>query len=127
MSGNKVLPDTNAVGLYLDDRKFASKYLYPDLVVSISVITQLGFLSNPQLTIKNRSMFDEFIKLIEIFPVTGENKELVKQVVSIRKKYKIKLPDAIIAATALVNNATLISADNIFSKVHNLKFQLVKA
>lgn len=127
MSGNKVLPDTNAVGLYLDDRKFASKYLYPDLVVSISVITQLGFLSNPQLTIKNRSMFDEFIELIEIFPVTGENKELVKQVVSIRKKYKIKLPDAIIAATALVNNATLISADNIFSKVHNLKFQLVKA
>ena len=34
MSGNKVLPDTNAVGLYLDDRKFATKYLYPDLVVS---------------------------------------------------------------------------------------------
>ena len=127
MSGNKVLPDTNAVGLYLDDRKFATKYLYPDLVVSISVITQLEFLSNPQLTIKNRYMFDEFIELIEIFRVTRENKELVKQVVPIRKKYKIKLPEAVIAATALVNNATLISAGNIFSKVHNLKFQLVKA
>ena len=126
MSGNKVLLDTNAVGLYLDDGKFATKYLYPDLVVSISVITQLEFLSNPQLTIKNRSMFDEFIELIEIFPVTRENKELVKQIVSIRKKYKIKLPDAIIAATALVPNATLISADDIFSKVHNLKFQLIK-
>ena len=72
-------------------------------------------------------MFDEFIELIEIFPVTRENKELVKQVVPIRKKYKIKLPEAVIAATALVNNATLISAGNIFSKVHNLKFQLVKA
>ena len=127
MCGNKVLIDTNAVGLYLDDGKFATKYLYPGLGVSISVITQLEFLSNPQLTVKNRFMFDEFIELIEIFPVTRENKELVKQVVPIRKKYKIKLPEAIIAATALVNNATLISAGNIFSKVHNLKFQLVKA
>ena len=46
-------------------------------------------------------------------------------------KYTIDLPikynEDDVAATALVNNATLISADNIFSKVHTLKFQLIKA
>ena len=35
---------------------------------------------------------------------------------------KLKFPDAIIAVTALFNNATLISADNKFSKLFNLKF-----
>ncbi len=122
MSGNKVLLDTNAVGLYFDDGTFATKYLSPDSIISISIITQLEFLSNPQLTVKNKFMFDEFIELIEILPVSRENKDLVKQVVSIRKKYKLKLPDAIIAATALACNATLISADNIFQKIHSLKF-----
>jgi predicted nucleic acid-binding protein len=41
--------------------------------------------------------------------------------------YKFKLPDALIAATAIVNNATLISGDDVFAKIFNLKFQHVKA
>ena len=127
MSGNEVLLDTNAVGFFLDDIKFAKKNLNPKVKISISIITQLEFLSNPELTPKNKFLFDEFTELIKIYPMSRENKILITQVVSIRKKYKLKLPDAIIAATALANNATLISADTVFSKVHNLKFQLIKS
>ncbi|MEO7767620.1 MAG: PIN domain-containing protein [Ferruginibacter sp.] len=126
MSGHKVLFDTNAVGFYLDDEKFAKKYLKANTAISISIITQLEFLSNPELTAKNRFIFDEFVDYVEIYPVTRENKELVMQVVSIRKKYKLKLPDAIIAATAIINNATLFSADDVFSKIFNLKFEIIK-
>ena len=47
---------------------------------------------------------------------------LWKQVFKIRKKYKTKLPDAIIAATALVYNLVLISR-NIpdFKNINGLK------
>ena len=51
----------------------------------------------------------------------------MKETIKIRKKYKLKLPDAIIAATAIVNSATLFSADDIFAKIYNLKFELIKA
>ena len=125
MSGNKVMLDTNALGPYLDG-KFAKEYVKPNEIVSISIISQLEFLSNPQLTPKNRFFFEEFCEIVEIYSITKENIDLVNQIVSIIKKYKLKLPDAIIAATAIVNNATLLSADNIFSKVFNLKFQLIK-
>jgi predicted nucleic acid-binding protein len=127
MSGNKFLLDTNAVGLYLDDKLFAANYIKASVIICISVNTQIEFLSNPELSTKNRFIFDEFIELNEIYPVTSENKELVKQVVAIRKKYKLKLPDAIIAATAIVNKATLLSADDVFSNIHNLTFQFIKA
>ena len=127
MSGNKFLLDTNAVGLYLDDKLFSANYIKPGVFICISIITQLEFLSNLELSTKNRSIFNEFIELIEIYPVTRENKELLKQVVAIKKKCKLKLPDAIIASTAIVNKATLLSADKTFSNIHNLKFQFIKA
>jgi predicted nucleic acid-binding protein len=47
---------------------------------------------------------------------------IVEKTIELRKAYKIKLPDAIIAATALVNKLTLISRDtNDFRKVKGLK------
>jgi tRNA(fMet)-specific endonuclease VapC len=126
MSGNKVVLDTNAVGAYLDNEKFAKNYLKSNQTIGISVITQIEFLSNPELTTKNKFLFDEFIEFVEIYPITKDNKILVLQTVAVRKKYKLKLPDAIIAATAIVNNAILFSADNIFAKIYNLKFELIK-
>lgn len=120
MSGNKILLDTNAVGAYLDNEKFAKNYLKNNLTIGISVITQIEFLSNPELTTKNKFLFDEFIELVEIYPVARENKILLLQSIAVRKKYKLKLPDAIIAATAIVNNAALFSADDIFAKIYNL-------
>ncbi len=126
MSGNKVLLDTNAVGAYLGNEKFAKNYLKNNQTIGISIITQIEFLSNPELTTKNKFLFDEFINLVEIYPVTKDNKILILQTIAIRKKYKLKLPDAIIAATAIINNATLFSADDIFAKIYNLKFELIK-
>jgi predicted nucleic acid-binding protein len=72
MSGNKVVLDTNAVGAYLDNEKFAKNYLKSNPAIGISVITQIEFLSNPELTTKNKFLFDEFIELVEIYPVTRE-------------------------------------------------------
>ena len=40
-----------------------------------------------------------------------------ERAIQLRRKYKIKLPDAIIAATSLVYDLSLISADVVFSKI----------
>lgn len=125
MNGSKIVLDTNVMGLYLDG-KFAKSYIKPNSVISISVVTLVEFLSNPALTVKSRFVFDDFIANTDVLPITKENSVLINQIISIRKKYKLKLPDAIIAATAIVNEATLFSADDVFSKVFNLKFQLIK-
>lgn len=82
---------------------------------AISVITEmelLGFSNVP------REM-DEFVETSTIFQL---DQRVVRQTVAIRKKQKIKLPDAIIAATALVHGLTLITRNTKdFQKVKGLE------
>jgi len=37
--------------------------------------------------------------------------DIAEETIVIRQKYKIKMPDAVIAATALINNLTLVTAN----------------
>lgn len=57
----------------------------------------------------------DFVESSSVFPLDNE---VVEKTIKIRRKYKIKLPDAIIAATAIVFDFTLISRnDNDFEKI----------
>jgi predicted nucleic acid-binding protein len=40
---------------------------------------------------------------------------LLTEIYAIRAKYKVKLPDAVIAASAVYSEATLLSNDHVFS------------
>ncbi|HTN08300.1 PIN domain-containing protein [Agriterribacter sp.] len=46
---------------------------------------------------------------------------MVAQCVKIRRNKKVKMPDAIIAATAIIYNLTLITSDNDFNNIDELK------
>lgn len=48
-------------------------------------------------------------KLLNYFEIVYFDKHIVERVIILRKKYKIKLPDAIICATTIKNNAILIT------------------
>lgn len=126
MNGINTLIDTNIIGTILSDRKFFSANFNKTSLIGISIITKYEFLSNPDLTPKDKYLFEEYLDTIEVYDLLKTDKVIQEHLISIRKKYKLKLPDAIIAATALACNATLISADNVFIKIHNLKFKLVK-
>ena len=55
--------------------------------------------------------------------VIGVDNNIVQDTIRIRKTYKLKLPDAIIAATAFVNGITLIADnDKDFKQVPELKY-----
>ncbi len=126
MSGINTLVDTNIIGTALSDKKFFTSHFNKMSVIGISIITKYEFLYNPNLSVKYKYLFEEYVDTIEVYNLLKTDSILQKHIISIRKKYKLKLPDAIIAATALSCNATLVSADDVFLKIHNLKFKHLK-
>ncbi|WP_084163984.1 PIN domain-containing protein [Olivibacter sitiensis] len=48
-----------------------------------------------------------------------------EQTIQIKRKYKIKLPDTIIASTSLVYGVPLVTADKGFSKLEELDLILI--
>ena len=68
----------------------------------ISVISKIEVLGHKSATVE----LENFISLASIFDL---NNDIISSVISMRKQHKIKLPDAIIAATALIHNLTLVT------------------
>ena len=85
----------------------------------VSIITEIELLSWPQLTPDNYKLLSEFLQ--ECFVVNLDD-EVKKEVIELRKKFALKIPDAIIAATAISKDIVLFSADDIFKRVPYLKF-----
>ena len=50
-------------------------------------------------------------QLCKYFPIIHLNSEIIEKVISIRQKHKIKLPDAIILATAIIGDLELVTAN----------------
>ena len=50
----------------------------------------------------------------------------MEQTIQLKKKYSIKLPDAIIAASCLVYDIPLVTADKGFSKIKELDLVLIE-
>jgi len=116
------LIDTSAVIKYLDNLFPPEALIFMDALVDddckVSFITKIELLvwnpTNPN-DIKIR---EEFLMGSEVHHI---NDEIIIQAVKIWKETKIKLPDAIIAATAMANNFVLLSDnDDDFNKVKPL-------
>jgi predicted nucleic acid-binding protein len=65
-------------------------------------------------------LFNIFVSDIEVVEVLSSNLKLIKDIIRLRKKYSIKLPDAIIAASAIYSNSVIITNDKHFNKVEEL-------
>lgn len=89
-----------------------------DQTPTISVITEIEALSwiNPDKS--KEQIVKEFIKDAAVLGLTPD---VVAKCVSIRRSRKLKTPDAILAATAITHKLTLITSDNDFKEVPNLK------
>jgi predicted nucleic acid-binding protein len=105
--GTQFLIDTNALSDYLG-RKFSDGGMdFMHLVVNndpyISVMTQIELLSylSPKID-KIRA----FVALSNVYELT---EPIIAKTIALRRSRRIKIPDAIIAATALVHNFTLIT------------------
>lgn len=105
---NGKLVDTNIL-IYLSKRKLEfGEIASPNDRLSISVITYMEVLG---YRFENNSEKQTVEQLCKYFPVIDLNPKIVEKVILIKQKDKIKLPDAIILATALVGELELITAN----------------
>lgn len=118
MNGSSLVIDTNiALYLFNGDRTIAS--LLDGRNVYISFITEIELLGFPGITDEQKAISKEFI---EDSVVIDLNDTIKRMTIDLRVKYNLKIPDAIIAASALYLNLPLISADKVFEKVSELQF-----
>lgn len=108
------LLDTNFVINYFKGIFKGEAGKFTDSVINdathISIITRMELLSWKSLKAKDEEVINEFISDSIVFSL---EETIVKKTISLRKVSKIKLPDAIIAATAIVYDLHLIT--------HNIK------
>lgn len=113
------LLDTNPV-IDFFNRKLSEegKKLISEIEPVISVITYIELFSNNNISEEEKEKLSEFVKIAVIYDLS---KEIVERTITLRQNFKIKTPDAIIAATALVYNRKLITRNNSdFKKIPNL-------
>ena len=85
----------------------------------ISIIT-VGELYSGDLLNKNTEKIETLESLLKIFRPIDINYQIMKKAGEIKRKYKIVLVDAIIAATAKVNNYKIITRNKKhFKKIKN--------
>ena len=84
----------------------------------LSVINRIELLGFSKLQKKEEEALNSLIASAEIIELS---EEIVIETIKIRKNYNIKLPDAIIAASCLINHCSLITNNaKDFSKVEGL-------
>lgn len=88
-----------------------------DNTPNISIITQIEALSWVTRDKNKENLVIEFISDCKIYSIKPE---VVNECVKLRRSNKIKTPDAIIAATAIVNDLILITSDADFNNISNL-------
>ena len=90
------------------------------LECNISIVTKIEVLGFKSHSKKEDEQGEIFIANCTLFHLTDE---IVAKTIELRKQYRLKTPDAIIAATAMVNNMTLVSRnDKDFQQIKHLKY-----
>jgi hypothetical protein len=115
------LLDTNTV-IYFCNSKLPlnAKELLQNIQPAISFITHIELFASTKISEEEDKVLKEFIAISKIY--NQINQTLVDKTVELRKNYRIKLPDAIIAATALVYDLTLITRNTAdFNTIKALK------
>ena len=120
MNGSNNLLDTNIL-LYLVGGEINERDLPPGNF-AISFVTELEILSYPYITERDEKNIKNLLGEILIVDI---NKEIKDHTIELRKRYKLKLPDATVAATEIYLEADLITNDKEFSKVEEVKSKYI--
>jgi hypothetical protein len=97
--------DTNIILYYLGGKLVKP---LPNGKFTTSFVTQIELLSYSNLQHEEEIIIKKFLKKIQI---VGVNEKIINLTIALRKKHKIKTPDAIIAATAIAYDSCILSND----------------
>ena len=122
--GKRYLIDSNIISKYSNNLISEQGCLFLEDIFDTEIL--ISFITRIEVLVYSPS--EDSVKLIvnSILEASSQllmSEEILLKTVEIRRKAKIKLPDAIIAATAIIHNLTLLSDnDNDFLKVGKLKY-----
>lgn len=101
---NRYIADTNILILHFSGKLSA---MLPPLL-GISIISEIELFSYPKLTLKDRRELKSIVSSIKSFPLSTNIKE---KTIELRREHSIKIPDAVICATAIMQDAVLLTND----------------
>jgi predicted nucleic acid-binding protein len=122
--GIKYLWDTNTCIYFLKKLFPVSGEKFIDNLVkesqpSISVVTETELLCRTSENQQELKHLEEFVSDCYIFEL---DQEIKKEIINIRRDFKVKLPDAMIAATSRMNKLTLLTRNvKDFERIESLK------
>ena len=114
------ISDTNFLIYIHEGNEIVTPFINYNFGISfISEVELLGY--------KGITKFEETIlkQLINDCFIIEWNTKIKEKTIELRKKYNIKLPDAIIASTSIVYDIPLVTADKGYSKIDKLDLILV--
>src|ERR1700722_2432648 len=120
----RFLIDTSAIIKYLNETLSEEGLSFIDKVIERESI--ISFVTEIELQVWNPPNPDD-LKIFQVFvsksSIVGISDDIIQDTIRIRKSFKIKLPDALIAATAISNDLTLVADnDKDFKQIPNLKY-----
>lgn len=113
MSGERILADTNALIRMFGGEKAVVDFL-DGADIHVSFITEIELLATSRITVTQAKGIRAFLDQCRI---VGAEPEMRKFAIEYRKKTNLKLPDAIIAATAAYLDLPLVTGDKQFERL----------
>jgi predicted nucleic acid-binding protein len=117
VNGNKILLDTNAFIYFFEGQSKVTNLIINTPEIYFSAISEIELLSASHLTKNDRDAIKAFLSLCQRVELSSE---IINQTIEIRREYRFKIPDAVIAASALHLQMPLVSADTDFKKIAGL-------
>lgn len=122
MSGPRYLLDTNVLIGFLGGLDWAVEFLnravFRNADLMVSTVTRMELLGFPGMTEEEERRISELLGQLKPIAIDERVEEAA---IFIRREIGLKLPDALIAATAMTRDAVLVTADTDFERVNGLR------
>ena len=120
MNGKIFLLDTNILVYALKGQEFVRQYFEGS--VFISVITEVEIIGVKGMSEKELKIRESIIEYCTIIPFTNAIKN---KAIQLKQQVQVNFPDAVIAATAITEAFTLVTADKGFKRFKELSLELL--
>jgi predicted nucleic acid-binding protein len=115
MNGISYLADTNCFIYLLDEHPLLLPFAQSRWAYSF--ITEMEILSKKGIILKHDAVIRQ---MLASCTKAGHNQAITDLTIKLRRKYSLKLPDAIIAATAQALDIPLLTADKGFAPIKEI-------
>ena len=111
MNGRRYFLDTNAIVALLAGNRILLEMLNQAEFVATSVICELEYLAFSDLPDEDKELFEQFKDQVYVTDLCSTDARLKEQILALRTEKKLKLPDAIISASAMIQRSVLLTED----------------